>query len=154
LSFCNKDIIQVYPFKSKSKSLCHQALQDFIDNIGVPNKLVLDGAREQAGPHRNFVANARKVHMPLKMIELYTQRQNRAEFAIRELKWWWRSNLAGKNIPKNLLDYGIPHEAEILSHIARGQDGRTSLERLTGETTDISEWLLGFELYNLVLVLG
>ena len=39
-------------------------------------------------------------------------------------------------------------EAEIYSRTA-GKDGRTDLEKLTGDTKDISEWL-EFEFYDLV----
>ena len=39
-------------------------------------------------------------------------------------------------------------EAEIYSH-TEGKDGHSTLERLTGDTIDISEWL-EFEFYDLV----
>jgi hypothetical protein len=38
-----------------------------------------------------------------------------------------------------------------MSRIASGRDGRTGIERITGETPDISEWL-DFDIYALVWV--
>jgi hypothetical protein len=145
--FCSDDIIQVYPLSTKAHA--YRALQSFVDEIGIPNKLVLDGAGEQVGPKSEFVSITHKLHIPLKQTEAYTPRQNRAEFVIGELKRRWRSNLANKDVPKRLWDYGIIYEAEILSRIARGPDGRTGIERVTGETPDISEWL-DFGFYDLV----
>ena len=52
------------------------------------------------------------------------------------------------NIPNRVWDFGIVWEAEIYSRTA-GKDWHPLLERLTGDTIDISEWL-EFEFYDLV----
>ena len=52
------------------------------------------------------------------------------------------------NIPKRVWDFGMVWEADIYS-LTAGKDIRPALERLTGGTIDISEWL-EFELYDLV----
>ena len=57
--------------------------------------------------------------------------------------------MINQNIPNRLWDYGLVYEAEILSRMSRGTDGRTGYERLTGQTPDISEWL-DFSFYDLV----
>ena len=54
-----------------------------------------------------------------------------------------------KNVPKNLWDYGLVYESELLTRMSRGPDGRTGYEEVTGQTPDISEWL-DFEFYDLV----
>ena len=38
-----------------------------------------------------------------------------------------------------------------MSRITSGRDGRTGIERITGETPDISEWL-DFDIYDLVWI--
>ena len=54
-----------------------------------------------------------------------------------------------KNVPRRLWDYGLVYEAEIISRISRGPEGRTGIETITGDTPDISEWL-DFDFYDLV----
>jgi hypothetical protein len=54
-----------------------------------------------------------------------------------------------KKVPTRLWDYGLVYESELLSRMARGKDGRTGYEEVTGNTADISEWL-DFEFYDLV----
>jgi hypothetical protein len=40
-----------------------------------------------------------------------------------------------------LWDYGLIYESNILNRIPRGQQQRTGIEMVTGETPDISEWI-------------
>jgi hypothetical protein len=54
-----------------------------------------------------------------------------------------------KSVPKRLWDFGIVHQAEIMSRIARGKHDRTGYEEVTGETPDISEWM-DFDFYDLI----
>jgi hypothetical protein len=49
--------------------------------------------------------------------------------------------MTSKRAPKRLWDYGIVHQAEIMSWMARGGKGQTGYEDVIGETPDISEWL-------------
>ena len=44
-------------------------------------------------------------------------------------------------IPQRVWDFGLVYEARILSMIARGPDGIPGLEKITGDTVDITEWL-------------
>ena len=57
--------------------------------------------------------------------------------------------MIGHKVPNRLWDYGLVYEAEILSRLSRGQDDRTGIERLTGDTPDISEWM-DFGFYDIV----
>ena len=55
--------------------------------------------------------------------------------------------------PRRLWNYGFPHIAKVMQNTASysGElDGRTPIEKLTGETRDISEYL-GFGFYDWVI---
>jgi hypothetical protein len=82
-----------------------------------------------------------------KLTEPYSQWQNRAEEGIHDIKKKWSRRMIRNGVPRKLWDYGIVYECKIMSWTAKGKDGRTDLEGLTGNTTDISEWA------ELVLVL-
>ena len=51
---------------------------------------------------------------------------------------------------KRVWGFGMVYESEILYRISRRHEGRTSMERITGDTVDIREWT-DFELYYLCL---
>jgi hypothetical protein len=68
---------------------------------------------------------------------------------IKELKRKWRHRMVVRSIPTRLWDYGLEYIAEIMSRTARGKEGRTGVERLTGNSVDISE-RLDFEFYDIV----
>jgi hypothetical protein len=101
------------------------------------------------GRATEFMKNIRHYHINMRYTEPYTPRQNFAEQMIGELKRRWKQRMATHSIPNRLWDYGLIYEAEILSRTARGPDDRTGVERLTGDTVDISEWL-DFSFYDLV----
>jgi hypothetical protein len=110
--------------------------------------MVADGA-ETTEENTEFVQNIRKYHIHLKYTEPYTPRQNFAERMIGEIKRRWRHQAAMQSVPNRLWDYGRVYEAEIMSRIAWGPEKRTGIERLTGDSINISKWL-DFEFYNLV----
>ena len=74
---------------------------------------------------------------------------HRAETEIREIKTKWKTWMRSNQVPARLWDYGLVYIAEIQSILARGVDKRPGLEKLTGETIDISEWL-DFDFYDRV----
>jgi hypothetical protein len=41
-----------------------------------------------------------------------------AEGEISQVKKWWKIHMKSKHIPKCLWDYGLVHEAEVLSILA------------------------------------
>ena len=53
-----------------------------------------------------------------------------------------------RRYPKRVWDFGMVYESDILSIISRVHEGRTGMERITGDTVDISEWT-DFEFYDL-----
>ena len=61
----------------------------------------------------------------------------------------FHQNMVSKKVPKRLWDYGLLHQARILSSIGCGKTGHTGVEEVTGQTPEISEWL-DFELYDRV----
>jgi hypothetical protein len=79
---------------------------------------------------------------------IYTEK-NEAETAIRELKKRWKQKMVTKGVHRQLWDFGCIHQSEIMCRIVSGRDGRTGIERITGDTPDISEWL-DFDLYDLI----
>ena len=74
---------------------------------------------------------------------------HRAETEIREIKTKWKTWMRSNQAPARLWDHGLVYIAEIQSILARGVDKRPGLEKLTGETIDISEWL-DFDFYDRV----
>ena len=131
-----------------SKAFAGLTLDALTETVGVPNKLIYDGSQEQIGPKSHFQKSMRKHHIQGHQTEPYSQWQNRAEDSVRELKRRWKRRMIKRRAPKRVWDFGFVYEAEILSRIARGRDGRTGIERLTGDSCDISEWI-DFEFYDL-----
>ena len=57
--------------------------------------------------------------------------------------------MTSRNVPKCLWDYGLIHEAAILSILSCSGDGTPGLEKILGHTIDISEFL-DFGVWDLV----
>ena len=145
--YCSGNFLKVQPMVSKSH--VGQSLQDFADDIGIMDELVVDGASEQTGPRSEFMRTVRFLKIKLRQTEPYSPWQNDAERKIGEVKKHWRHRMVKKKVPRRLWDYGLVYEAEIMSRVSRGPDGRTGIEEITGDTPDISEWL-DFDFYDLV----
>jgi hypothetical protein len=125
-----------------------KSLIDFTDNVGIPERLVTDGATEYTRRHTEFVKEARR--MWIHMTEQGHKNQNHAaEHEIGFLAKRWILWMTKKKVPKRLWDYGLVYESELLSRMASGSNRRTGYEEVTGQTPDISEWL-DFEFYDLV----
>jgi hypothetical protein len=129
-----------------------KSLIEFMDDVGIPERLVTDGATEFTGRHTEFVKEARRMRILLHTTEQGRKNQNhQAEREIGFLAKRRKLRMTKKSVPKPLWDYGLVYESELLSRMARGSDRRTRYEEGTGQTPDISEWLLDFEFYyNLV----
>ena len=77
---------------------------------------------------------------------------NPVEGCICELRRRWYQTMLRTYCPRSLLCYGIPYAAKIMQLIASFAaklQGRMPLESLTGETTDIYQYL-DFGFYNRV----
>ena len=141
--------IRVYPMASKSEA--GVALQEFIKDVGIPNEMVCAGAGKQVGPKSDFVKTCRRVHCKMRRTAEphCSPWQNQANGMIGETKKQWKTNIYAKNVPVRVWDYGLVNESTIMSHIARGPDGRTGYERMTDNTPNISE-MLDFDIWDLV----
>ena len=135
----------VHPMKTKASA--GEALQKITKDVGVPNTLISDGAREQTGDATKFKEVTKKLYIDTRTIEPFSPWQNQAENVIGIIKSKAKRRRIRRQVPKRCWDFGLVWEAEIYCRIA-GTDGRTGLERLTGDTPDISEWI-DFEFYDL-----
>ncbi len=137
--------------ETKASSNSARALREFVDDVGIPNSLVWDFASEQTGKHTDVMKRIRQLNIKLRIAENgrgITQ-NHRAETEIREIKTKWKTRMRENQVPTRLWDYGLVYIAEIQSILARGEDQRPGLERITGDTINISEWL-DFDFYALV----
>ena len=57
-----------YPMDTKA--MAGDVLKEFISNFGVPVKIVMDGAGEQAGKKTTFMEQVRKHHIDIHLMEL------------------------------------------------------------------------------------
>ncbi|KAI2511667.1 Reverse transcriptase (RNA-dependent DNA polymerase) [Fragilaria crotonensis] len=141
--FANKDFFAIaYPLTTKSAA--GDALRQFISEFGRPEKLTFDGSQEQCGRKTEFMRNVRKYSIDFHVTEPHRPNHNFAEGVIREIRKKWFRVMVRKNIPQRLWDYGLQWVCDIqnrTSNSSRGLDGRCPLERVTGETVDISEYL-------------
>jgi hypothetical protein len=149
--YTNGSFIKVFPVPNHTGPVIGQTLTDFADDIGIPDRLVCDLAPEQVGPHTDFMKEVQrlKIHLTTTEHERSAEQNSEAEVGIRELKKRFKHLMQEKKVPKRLWDYGLVHQAEILSIIARGKDKRPGLETILGQTIDISEWL-DFDFYDRV----
>ncbi len=147
----NGTFTRVYPMETKASSNIARALQEFIDDVGVPDSLVCNFASEQTGKQTEVMKLIRQSNIKLRIAEEgrgITQ-NHRAETEIREIKTKWKTRMRENQVPTRLWDYGLVYISEIQSILARGDDRRPGFERITGNTIDISEWL-DFDFYDLV----
>jgi Reverse transcriptase (RNA-dependent DNA polymerase) len=139
----NKDFFAVaYPCERKSQA--GEMLRRFIHEYGRPEKLTFDGSLEQNGRKTEFMSNVNKYSIDYHATKPYRPNHNFAEGVIREVRRKWFRVMVRKNVPKRLWDYGLQWVCDIqnrTSNSARGLDGRCPLEKVTGETVDISEYL-------------
>ena len=141
-----KGYIRTDPMTSKKEAGI--TLGRFLEDVGVPNKMIYDGAPEQIGPESKFQKIMRKYQIKGHQNEAFTQKNNRAEDGVRELKRRWKQRLIRRRAPKRVWDFGLVWESEILSRMCRNNSTCSGIERITGDTPDISEWL-EFEFYDI-----
>ena len=83
-------------------------------------------------------------HIDLRMTEPGRYNQSKVEGMIRELRKNWFRTMHRKRVPKRLWDYGLKWVSKVrvrTSSDVTDLKGRTPLERITGDTVDISEYL-------------
>ena len=116
-----------------------QAYKQVFKEIGVPSKLIADGARSQT---KGDAANeCKKSGCTIVELERGTPSANRAERAISELKSDTKKDMAEAHSPIVLWCYCLERRASINSACAKDNielNGSTPHSHLTGELTDIS----------------
>ena len=147
----NGTFTRIYPMESKASNNIAQALHDFVDDVGIPGTLICDLATEQTGKNTDVLKAVRRFQIRLLPAEKGrgTTQNHRAETEIREVKTKWKTRMRENQVPTRLWDYGLVYIAEIQSLIARGVDQRPGIEKVMGQTVDISEWL-DFDFYDRV----
>ena len=121
-----------------------EALKDFVNDFGVPERLTYDGAPVQVGRGTTFQKTIRKYEIKARVSAPRRPNENPAEGMIREIKKQWYRMKSKKNIPDRLWDFGIEYVCEtrnLTVNSSKYSGGRVPLECVTGETPDISEYL-------------
>ena len=72
-----------------NKSGAGDALRQFINEYGRPEKLTFDGSQEQCGRKTEFMANIRRYSNDHHITETYRPNHNFAEGVIREIRKKW-----------------------------------------------------------------
>ena len=132
----------VYPMESKG--LAGDALKQFIADFGVPDQIICEYSKEQTKRGTTFMEQVRKHHIDLHTTEPGQYKQSKVECVIHELRKNWFCTMHRKRVTKRLWDYGLKWVSEVrvrASSDATDLKGRTPLERITGDTVDISEYL-------------
>lgn len=145
--FVTENYVKVHPMRSKQDA--GEAFREFTEDVGAPNEIVVDQAKEQVAPGSLFRKIANWVRSKLLMTEKGSGWQNRAEATIGLLKKRWRQRIVKNNVPTRLWDYALIYDAEILSRTVTKHGERTGYEKITGDTPDISEWC-DFAFYQFV----
>ena len=103
---------------------------------------------EQTGKNTEVLKAIRRFQIRLLPAEKGkgTTQNHRAETEIREVKTKWKTRMRENQVPARLWDYGLVYIAEVQSLLARGADQRPGIEKVKGQTIDISEWL-DFDFY-------
>ena len=131
----------VYPMESKGHA--GDALKQFIADFRVPDKIICDGSKEQTKRGTTFMEQVRKHHIDIHTTKPNQHNQSKVEGVIHELWKNWFHTMHRKRVPRRLWDYGLKWVSEV--HVRTSSDatdlkGRTPLERITGDTVDISEY--------------
>jgi Reverse transcriptase (RNA-dependent DNA polymerase) len=147
----NGSFTRTYPMESKASSNIAQALNEFVDDVGIPGTLICDLASEQTGKNTEVLKAIRRYQIRLLPAEKGrgTTQNHRAETEIREVKTKWKIRMRENQVPSRLWDYGLVYISEVQSLLARGLDQRPGIEKVMGQTVDISEWL-DFDFYDRV----
>jgi hypothetical protein len=141
LGLCIQRLLcHVYPMETKS--MAGEAFRQFIHNYGRPERLTFDGSSEQCGTKTEFMKNVRKYSINSHITDPERPYHNFAEGVIREVRKKLYCIMVKKKVPQRLWDYGLRWVCQIqsrTSNSARGLDGKCPLQKVTGESVDISE---------------
>ena len=142
--FATDDFAIAYPVRAEHH--IGDTLRTLAEDVGIPRELLTDNANAMMGPDVDFNKQAHFLRIKMRSIEPHNKKQNKGEWIIGELRHRWQDKRRKKNMPRCLWDYALVWCTEIYSHTYNAKSQRTGLERLTGDTPDISEWL-DFDIY-------
>jgi hypothetical protein len=106
--------VRAFPMKLESEA--HEALSLLFHREGVPNVMVMDGAKAQV--EGGFRRKLRDAGCHIKQTEPHTQSSNMGEGDVRELKKGSGRQMLRYGCPKRLWDDCIIREAYVRSHTA------------------------------------
>ena len=116
---------KIYPMKLRSDAGLQ--LNKFIEDVGIPAKLITDNAGEETGG--DWAAVCKKHLIVQRFTEPYSPWQNRAERKIQEVKKHFRRIMHRYHVPEKLWSYGIVYTALIRNHLANANiKDRTPIE--------------------------
>eukprot|EP00957_Ditylum_brightwellii_P170855 13004169-Ditylum_brightwellii.AAC.2 len=116
------------------------SLNQFINNVGILECMMIDGTTEFVGKNTDFVCEARRVRVHLCYSEQVQHKQNHhAEHEISILSTCWKHQMKKKGVPMHLWDLGLMYESELLTRMARGYNRRSGDEEVTGNAPDIRQ---------------
>jgi hypothetical protein len=101
-------------FPLKKEKEAHEALSLLFHRDGVPNVMVMDGAKAQV--EGEFRRKLRDAYCHIKQTEPHTQSSNMGEGAVHELKKVVGRHMLRSGCPKRLWDDCILREAYVRSH--------------------------------------
>ncbi len=135
---------------SKSGEALGDCYTYFTQDVGVPERLTTDMAKEFVGRNTDFHKKVTSHGVDYTMSEHGRKNQNyAAELEIGNLRRRWRQTKAIREIPERLWDFGLVHEARIMRYLPRTRNGRSVYEEVVGHTPDISKDV-DFGFYDLV----
>jgi hypothetical protein len=128
--------VRAFPMKLESEA--HEALSLLFHRDGVPNVMVMDGAKAQVeGYFRRKLSDA---GWHIKQTEPDTQSSNMGEGDVSDLKKGVGRQMLRSGCPKRLWDDCIIREAYVRSHTSLdiyGLEGQVPESKVKGETEDI-----------------
>jgi hypothetical protein len=129
--------VRAFPMKKEKEA--HEALSLLFHRDGVPNVMVMDGAKAKV--EGEFRRKLRDAGCNIKQTEPHTQSSNMGEGAVRELKKGVGRKMLRSGCPKRIWDDCIIREAYVRSHTSLdiyGLEGQVPESKIKGETADIS----------------
>ena len=106
--------------------------------------LPMNGSKEQTAKGSLFMQTTKRNHVKFHITEPFRHNQNCAETAIRELKRKWFCTMIRQRVPRRFWDYSLKWCAQVMSRTSNSVfslNGRVPIERVTGETVDVSEYI-------------
>jgi hypothetical protein len=92
----------LYPMDKKAKA--GDALRVFCEEFGVPERLIVDGSKEQTSKGTEWMRQVRKHNIDLHITEANRKNQSPAEGIVRETRKRWFRTMFAKKVPRKLWD--------------------------------------------------